>query len=461
MDRFGMRLTVTLTAIILAAASAPAQDAGFWNALGTGVNGEVFDIEVHGDDIYVAGQFLDAGGNPACDNIARWTGSGWEPLGNGLWGSCRAIAFWNGELYAGGNFADAGGDQWADGIARWDGAAWHSLAVSGIGNGTVHALAASADALYIAGGFTDGLNAVGQPANIMKWDGATATGLFPSPNSVVWAVAVSGTDVYIGGSFLNLGGNGAIDCFAKWDGTAWSQMGSTLSNEVRAIAVDGAEIYIGGSFVNAGGDPNADRIARWNGTNWAWFPGSGGPSTTVRSIVPRGGDLYVGGSFYSPSSPMKCIAKWDGSAWFGLGAGLSAQVNVVAVHGGDVYAGGQFTDADGIPGGDHVARWHLAVSAAPLPERGPLVLFQNQPNPFNPATTIRFELAEPGSVRLRIHDARGRLVRDLLSADLAAGVHSREWDGRDDAGRPLPSGVYFCRSEAAGRQQVRKLVLAR
>ena len=461
MNRFGMRLAVALSALTLAAASATAQDAGFWNALDTGVNGEVFDIEVHGDDIYVAGQFLDAGGNPACDNIARWTGSGWEPLGNGLWGSCRAVVFWNGELYAGGSFDDAGGDQWADGIARWDGAAWHSLAVSGIDNGIVYTLAASADALYIGGGFIDGLNAVNQPANIMKWDGTTATGLFPSPNSVVWAVATNGNDVYIGGSFLDLGGNGAIDCFAKWDGTAWSQMGSTLSNEVRAITVDGAEIYIGGSFVNAGGDPYADRIARWNGTNWSWFPASPGLNTTVRSIVPRGDDLYAGGSFFSFTGTLNSVAKWDGSAWHGLSNGLGGVVNVVAVHGGDVYVGGQFTDADGIPGGDHVARWHLAASAAPLPGIQPLVLHQNEPNPFNPSTTIRFELAQPGSVRLRIHDARGRLVRDLLSGDFAEGPHSRQWDGRDDAGRDMPSGVYFCRSEAAGRQEVRKLVLAR
>ncbi len=461
MNRFSTWFTAVLVAAILAAVSAPAQDAGFWNALDTGVNGEVFDIEVHGDEIYVAGQFLDAGGNPACDNIARWTGSGWEPLGDGLWGSCRAITFWNGELYAGGNFDDAGGDQWADGIARWDGAAWHSLAVSGIDNGIVYTLATTADALYIGGGFIGGLQSVGQPANIMKWDGTTATGLFPSPNNVVWAVATSGTDVYIGGIFLNLGGNGAIDCFAKWDGAAWSQMGSTLSNEVRAITVDGAEVYIGGSFVNAGGDPNADRIARWNGADWSWFAAAPAPSTTVRSIVPRGGDLYVGGSFYSTSNDLKSVAKWDGTAWHGLGGGLGGVVNVVAVHGGDVYVGGQFTDAGGIAGGDHVARWHLAVSAVPLPDPAVPMALRNEPNPFNPSTTIHFELAQAGSVRLRIHDARGRLVRDLLRADLAAGAHSCEWDGRDDAGRSVPSGVYFCRSEAAGTQQVGKLVLAR
>lgn len=461
MYRYSKWFAVALVAAILAGAPALAQDAGFWSALDTGVNGEVFDIEVHVDEIYVAGQFLDAGGNPACDNIARWTGSGWEPLGDGLWGSCRAITFWNGELYAGGDFDDAGGDQWADGIARWDGAAWHSLAVSGIDNGIVYTLAASADALYIGGGFIDGLQAVNQPANIMKWDGTTATGLFPSPNSVVWAVAVSGTDVYIGGSFLNLGGNGAIDCFAKWDGTAWSQMGSTLSNEVRAITVDGAEIYIGGSFVNAGGDPNADRIARWNGTDWSWFPSALTLSTTVRSIVPRGDDLYVGGSFYSVSNPLKSVAKWNGAAWHGLGNGLGGVVNVVAVHGGDVYVGGQFTDADGIAGGDHVARWHLAASAVPLPGAGALVLHPNVPNPFNPSTRIPFELAKAGPVRLRIHDAQGRQVRRLFGGALEAGPHSLEWDGRDDAGRPAPSGVYFCRSEAGGASQVRKLVLAR
>ena len=73
------------------------------------------------------------------------------------------------------------------------------------------------------------------------------------------------------------------------------------------------------------------------------------------------------------------------------------------------------------------------------------------PNPFNPATTISWRLDRPAFVTLRIYDPRGRLVRTLASR--TATVHSALWDGRDESGHTLPSGVYLCRLHAseAGR----------
>ncbi len=87
-------------------------------------------------------------------------------------------------------------------------------------------------------------------------------------------------------------------------------------------------------------------------------------------------------------------------------------------------------------------------------------LFQNVPNPFNPATTIRFDLAADGHVALRIYDVAGRLVRTLIDAPLAAGFgQSATWDGLDAAGNRASSGVYFYRLEAAGHRYTRKMVV--
>ncbi len=72
----------------------------------------------------------------------------------------------------------------------------------------------------------------------------------------------------------------------------------------------------------------------------------------------------------------------------------------------------------------------------------------NHPNPFNPATTIRFALPEPASVRLRIWNARGELVRVLIDQSLPAGYHDVQWNGRDDRGGTLASGVYLYRLDA-------------
>ena len=84
------------------------------------------------------------------------------------------------------------------------------------------------------------------------------------------------------------------------------------------------------------------------------------------------------------------------------------------------------------------------------------------PNPFNPRTTLRFALPNPGPVTLDVHDLAGRLVRRLVTGSLPAGEHEVIWNGNDDAGRAVASGQYLARLEPAGGQPVtRKLTLVR
>ncbi len=86
-------------------------------------------------------------------------------------------------------------------------------------------------------------------------------------------------------------------------------------------------------------------------------------------------------------------------------------------------------------------------------------LHANHPNPFNPSTTIAYTLATSGRVRLTVFDTTGRRVRSLVDADESNGPHSVEFDGRDDAGSGLASGVYFYRLEAGNVTKTRKMVL--
>ena len=81
------------------------------------------------------------------------------------------------------------------------------------------------------------------------------------------------------------------------------------------------------------------------------------------------------------------------------------------------------------------------------------------PNPFNPSTTIRFELAARGPVRVRVFDAQGRLIRDLVHGEYPAGRHEVIWDGRDDQGGGLSSGVYFLRYDTAEYAATKKMTL--
>ncbi|MFH1681573.1 MAG: right-handed parallel beta-helix repeat-containing protein [Candidatus Eisenbacteria bacterium] len=84
-----------------------------------------------------------------------------------------------------------------------------------------------------------------------------------------------------------------------------------------------------------------------------------------------------------------------------------------------------------------------------------------QPNPFGPGTTIHFGIDRSGPATLAVYDLAGRRVRLLRAGDLPAGRHQAEWDGRDDSGRPVSSGVYFYRLEEESRTRSGRLVLTR
>lgn len=100
-----------------------------------------------------------------------------------------------------------------------------------------------------------------------------------------------------------------------------------------------------------------------------------------------------------------------------------------------------------------------ATSAAPAPRAG-AQLVGNAPNPFNPSTRILYDLpADGAAVILSIHDLGGRLVRTLVDATEAGGRQAAEWDGRDDAGRPVAGGVYVYRLTAGDHSESRKMVL--
>ncbi|MFD0676388.1 MULTISPECIES: fibronectin type III domain-containing protein [unclassified Paenibacillus] len=291
----------------------------YWEGLGTGVEGRVDDIAVSGSSIYIGGHFV-PNGDMQTKFIAKWDGTAWSSLGGGVDGAVHAVAVSGSDVYAGGLFVNAGGSP-ASHIAKWNGSTWQSL----------------------------------------------SSGLYLNPGSstagTVEAIAVSGTDVYAGGTFTAAGGSTA-NYIAKWNGSAWQSLGSGLNGEVRAIAVSGSDVYVGGFFTTAGGSP-AKYIARWDGSSWHNV-GSGfndGPNVRVETIKISGTDIYVGGNFTGAGDvPLSHIAKWDGSTWKGLGTGLSDTVWDLAVSGKDVYAGGVFMNAGPLRV-KSVAKWNGSTAA--------------------------------------------------------------------------------------------------
>jgi hypothetical protein len=90
-----------------------------------------------------------------------------------------------------------------------------------------------------------------------------------------------------------------------------------------------------------------------------------------------------------------------------------------------------------------------------------ILLEQNYPNPFAPATTIRFALPSRAEVRLGVYDVAGREIAVLEDGVFAAGPHEVRWEGLGGGGMPLAAGVYFLRLDAAGETRKAKILLAR
>ncbi len=96
----------------------------------------------------------------------------------------------------------------------------------------------------------------------------------------------------------------------------------------------------------------------------------------------------------------------------------------------------------------------------PVPTHRATIVLSARPNPFNPRTVIHFDLPRSGRIDLDIHDARGRLVRRLVAGENRfEGPGSIIWDGTDDQGRSLPSGLYLARIRSRGATAIIKLTL--
>ena len=185
-------------------------------------------------------------------------------------------------------------------------------------------------------------------------------------NGDVSALAMSGTDLYAGGTFTTAGGI-TVNRIAKWNGTTWSALGTGMNGAVNALVASGTDLYAGGNFTtatNAGPTTvSANYIAKWNATD-GWSALGLGMGGAVNALAWTGTDLYAGGNFTTPAS---YIAKWTpGSpgSWSALGTGMNGVVNALVLNwNGELYAGGAFTTA-GATTVNNIAQWNGSTWAA-------------------------------------------------------------------------------------------------
>jgi len=328
----------------------------------------VYALAVSGSDIYVGGSFTQAGGIPA-NNIARWNTATdqWYALGPGVQGQVYSIVPKGTNIYVGGSFNDIGG-QPAWSLAAWNASSqtWSllggspGLESSGTFVGVVQAMALdSSGNLYVGGNFDHAGSLAAR--NIAKLSGSTwsalGNGLGVGSGEVVLSLAVSGSDVFAGGSFTS-----PESYIARWSGGSWGSIGGT-SGPVLALTMNGSNLYAGGQFITAGG-VTVNHIGLWTGGT-TWQDLNGGTDNDVTSILLGPGGYFVGGNFLTAgAATVSHEAVWTGSTWYSPGSGVNGEVYALAAVGSDVYAGGAFiyatqTDSTSLPA-DHMARWSTA-----------------------------------------------------------------------------------------------------
>jgi PKD repeat protein len=241
-----------------------------WTNLGTGFNNDVLCLTVWNGNLVAGGDFTTADGN-TCYRVAMWNGTNWAAIGGqdtAFDNDVRALAVYNGQLWVGGDFSNVNGCTACDRIVKWDGNAWVG------GNSGVD----------IPGGLDSTVRVlyVDQAANLL----------------------------YMGGHFLEVGGNTNASGVAVYNGNAWSAMGTGVNSYVRAITKYNGNIIVGGDFSTAGGNP-ASRVAKWSPTTSTWSTMGSGFNDYLRALIPYKGHLYAGGSFtQSGSASINFIAKW-------------------------------------------------------------------------------------------------------------------------------------------------------
>ena len=279
----------------------------------------------------------------------------------------------------GGQFSQAynpdGTAVFAQNIARWDGKEWHNLSIGLTENGyqnnpnhprpaQVNAIAIDGSNVYVGGRFN---KAGGVPANnVARWDGgwhplgsgvdALGCGSPKDPN--LCDVYVSDIDlwggyVYVGGAFAAAGGNytGPI---AVWDGGSWLRLGDGhWDGPVTAVLGGGSAVYAADNFKKASGVA-ANRIALWDGGNW--HPLGNGLNNAAYALRTMGGSVYAGGAFtQAGGGSANHVARWDGYNWHDVGGGLNGPA-LALVYDGTMYVGGSFNQAGG-GSANYLARW--------------------------------------------------------------------------------------------------------
>jgi hypothetical protein len=311
---------------------------------------------------------------------------------------------------------------------------------------------------------------------VRRYDGSLST------DDEARAIAVDDSGyIYVTGSIYNSGsGNdyGTIKYDPQGD-TVWVRSYNGSGNDydyTRDIVLDrSGNIYVTGQSTGSGSGKDYITIKYHPNGDTAWIRIYVGPSNgnDVATAIAVDGSNYVYVTGYSDSTgtdqdyvTIKYNPNGD-TAWVrrynGPGNGYDQAFSLALDSSGNVYVTGE-SQGDGTDY-DYCTIKYFQTPSDVKDETGDrespseFDLSQNYPNPFNPTTKIEFTLAKSGFVTLQIYDILGREVRTLVSEALSSGYKSVIWDGKNDDGKDVASGVYFYQSRVGDFSEPKKMLL--
>ena len=466
-----------------------------------------------GGTLYACGEFSHIGGQPR-HHIAAIDGNGnataWNP---DVTRSVLAIAPAGSTIYVGGDFAFFGGVKRNSLVALDPSTGMPTSWDPGLDGGGVSAMAQNGDTIYFAGDFTTfrgqagfhGLAAMDiatgnptawkpdsslgfppfmtvsggtvyvtasrqSPYGITALDGTTGAKKWSAEGSdLVYAIAVSGGLVYVGGEFQAFAGQprkrlAALDVssgnLAGWNPGATSSSGDA---KVYTLLLDGPTLYVAGDFESVGGRQRSNLAAldALSGVPNTWDPVA---NRAVFALAKDGNILYAAGFFDTLSGERHfCVGALDvatrlPTAW---DPKLDGGVDRFGLTGNTVYLGGGLS---GLQGQAHP--WFAASSVQVTGVAGPQTpshsrLLTVSPNPFVGNAGLVFDMPRTEAVEVDVIDAQGRIVRHIHPGILPAGKDALTWNGRDDSGHQMRSGIYFLRLHAHDFDASAKAILLR
>jgi PKD domain len=350
-----------------------------WQDVGGGTNNSSHGMLVWDGKLINLGSY-----NNPCNRVAEWDGASWNCLGGGVGIVARAGVVWDGKLVVVGDFWNVQQPcVGCNGVAVWDGVSWTPLG-NGVNNDVLSCTVWN-NQLVIGGDMTQ---ADGVPvARIAKWNGATweSVGPIGSFDNDIRCMTEFEGDLWIGGDFNNVGGQGPLDGLVKYDEVAANWVGGNsgvdliggVNESVRVLYVNpnDGNLYMGGEFPelidgNVGvQDFNMSGIAMYDGSDWT--PLGTGLNEYCRAMHEYNGNIVAGGYFTDAGgTPANKIAKWDGTNWTAMGQGFDAvgideYVKSATVWNGIFFAGGAYTQAEGNPM-NYIAQWYEAPTDPPV-----------------------------------------------------------------------------------------------